>query len=651
MPRAETWRFWDDRTRDLIIEAQCGKGTLAEGDPVPAEGVVRRAWKTDSSQVVKNVDGETDYYRMDPNTCSELAAPFRFKGQKLGVINFESKDRSGFDEFDLIDLEHLGQFAACFTQATERLENLKQAARSIFGPVSDRTELLVGLLRVIERVLHFDAGIIYVADQLNRVLRCMASIGCRPDQIEPETNPEHFTYSYDDKSLATHVWRTRRSLFVKDAETDPVMSQPGRSAFRISGPVLGAPVVIDDQLLGVLVVWSRRHGRVPVESDIRDIEGVATMAAVALRSWEAERCKSVVLNSIRSMLTSLQSEQPRERRLGPLFEALLADGFERVRLLRYEHADRCFVGDQQIGMLNPRTFEGYRIHIDRNRYARHTAEVLASQPQPRAYQYDPMKNPFGPDPDAEALGKPIDLPWAVVPLVVAGRLYGQIACDTLRTRRVITEELLQYMTILGAVAGFALAIDEVIRARAYVREQEFLDRAFHHLRAPTHNLSAYVDSLSLGSPETLKRLQPDEIRKLDELTSRLVRLVEQATRYRRLANAATLHTRGSLANLLAQVRTEFESRARKQGVMLSVNVPDRACEIEGDQDALFWVFSNLVDNALKFSRPDQSISIHLTPTKDSYSISVIDEGPGIPEDQRETIFGQFIKHRSRWGAD
>jgi hypothetical protein len=64
-------------------------------------------------------------------------------------------------------------------------------------------------------------------------------------------------------------------------------------------------------------------------------------------------------------------------------------------------------------------------------------------------------------------------------------------------------------------------------------------------------------------------------------------------------------------------------------------------EIAADPDRLLQVLTNLLSNAVKFSPPSSTISVMLRPGANGVTLSVIDQGRGIPEDKLEAVFGRF----------
>ena len=64
-------------------------------------------------------------------------------------------------------------------------------------------------------------------------------------------------------------------------------------------------------------------------------------------------------------------------------------------------------------------------------------------------------------------------------------------------------------------------------------------------------------------------------------------------------------------------------------------------EISGDPDRLLQVLTNLLSNAVKFSPPSSTVSVMMRPGATGVTLSVIDQGRGIPADKLEAIFGRF----------
>ena len=105
-----------------------------------------------------------------------------------------------------------------------------------------------------------------------------------------------------------------------------------------------------------------------------------------------------------------------------------------------------------------------------------------------------------------------------------------------------------------------------------------------------------------------------------------------------------------LRALLAGVAAKFEPQAKTARVELEFQSGDLPA-VTGDGDRLAQVFTNLVDNALKFTPPDGQAGIHAAAVDNGVLVEVWDSGKGIPEQDRERVFERFYQvEKSRRGG-
>src|SRR5439155_7492444 len=75
---------------------------------------------------------------------------------------------------------------------------------------------------------------------------------------------------------------------------------------------------------------------------------------------------------------------------------------------------------------------------------------------------------------------------------------------------------------------------------------------------------------------------------------------------------------------------------------VSVRTADRPV-VAGDPDLLRGAIGNLVRNALSYSSEDRSVVVTVSRRNGTAVVSVTDRGPGIPEEERTTIFDPFVR--------
>ena len=98
-----------------------------------------------------------------------------------------------------------------------------------------------------------------------------------------------------------------------------------------------------------------------------------------------------------------------------------------------------------------------------------------------------------------------------------------------------------------------------------------------------------------------------------------------------------------LSALLHNIVEKITRQAQKAGVNLQVNVPEHLPTLVGDGDRLAQVFTNLVDNALKFTRPTGHVTLSAAQTGPEMEISIADTGIGIPNDALPRLFDRFYQ--------
>ncbi|MFP4281137.1 MAG: ATP-binding protein [Opitutales bacterium] len=173
------------------------------------------------------------------------------------------------------------------------------------------------------------------------------------------------------------------------------------------------------------------------------------------------------------------------------------------------------------------------------------------------------------------------------------------------------------------------------------RKDEFLATLSHELRNPLTPLRSGLDVLGLKELSEAERVEVRET--MDRQLTRLVRLVDDLLDVSRITGGKLRLRRHpvSLAEVMRDATEECREclRARKQELTLRLSPPEAL--IDGDEQRLLQVFSNLLQNAAKFSPAGGQIWFEATSRGDELEVVVRDEGPGIPASRREQIFNLF----------
>jgi two-component system phosphate regulon sensor histidine kinase PhoR len=196
----------------------------------------------------------------------------------------------------------------------------------------------------------------------------------------------------------------------------------------------------------------------------------------------------------------------------------------------------------------------------------------------------------------------------------------------------------------GWAHGIVLVLHDVTELkRADKVRRDFVANVSHELRTPLTAIRGYVEALSDGDTS------PDETQRFLEIitrhTRRMERLVQDLLRLARLdAGQETLDITACDVRMLAQavggdLTPAFE--ARHQSFALAVAA--EAVVVKADPVKLHDVLRNLIANASAYAPEHTTITVATRRVADRVLIDILDEGPGIPEEDRSRIFERFYR--------
>jgi two-component system OmpR family sensor kinase len=179
------------------------------------------------------------------------------------------------------------------------------------------------------------------------------------------------------------------------------------------------------------------------------------------------------------------------------------------------------------------------------------------------------------------------------------------------------------------------AIEEARASDAATRR--FLADASHELRNPVAALQASAETLLREQPQRPERDRLEAA--VARHSERLGRLISDLLSLARLQAhpARSPVDLAAIARLLVQ-----DARGRAPDAVITLSAYDDTT-MRGDPDALERVLRNLIDNALAAIQPSGRIDVQLRRLSGYIEARVADDGPGVPEDQREHIFERFVR--------
>ena len=175
--------------------------------------------------------------------------------------------------------------------------------------------------------------------------------------------------------------------------------------------------------------------------------------------------------------------------------------------------------------------------------------------------------------------------------------------------------------------------------------KQFTADVSHELRNPLTRIGIATDILLSLREE----MRPSDIKKLDMIdvaVNNMRRLLEDLLFLARTEAASSPKAKStiSLAQLLGDLQERFEPFAQAKGISFQAQLPS-GLSIKGNLEQLSRLFSNLLDNALKYTEAGGSITISLNQSRGSAVVSVEDTGIGIPHECLPFVFRRFWRSK------
>jgi two-component system, OmpR family, phosphate regulon sensor histidine kinase PhoR len=194
----------------------------------------------------------------------------------------------------------------------------------------------------------------------------------------------------------------------------------------------------------------------------------------------------------------------------------------------------------------------------------------------------------------------------------------------------------------GAEGALGVFFDITRTERLELVRQEFLSNVSHELRTPLTSIMAFVETLESGAredPESCQRF----LSIIRKNASRMHTLIDDILDLTAI-EAGNVQLRAGpvdLRELVNEVCASLTNKAEAQKVTLQNNVaPDTV--VYADVRRLDQMLTNLIDNGIKFSREDGTVSISHR-SKDRDQIIIEDNGDGIPAQHLERLFERFYR--------
>ena len=176
---------------------------------------------------------------------------------------------------------------------------------------------------------------------------------------------------------------------------------------------------------------------------------------------------------------------------------------------------------------------------------------------------------------------------------------------------------------------------------SFDRQRTFVDDASHELKTPLTLIRAGMEVL-VRNPSWLDK--PQLIGKLLAEVDRMNTVISDLLLLARLdAGKLTVASKPfDLVPLIAETVQRFRERAEAEQITLEVRAPDQL-EARGDAERTGQILAALIDNALRYTSSEGSVTVVGSQDSRHVKVAVSDTGPGIPPDHLPRVFDRFYR--------
>jgi PAS domain S-box-containing protein len=573
----------------------------------PAErGLPGRALHSGQPVRVANVYADAGYVEVVPGIRSEMCLPLMAGERRLGLIRLFSRQADAFREGEeafaaqvatalALALDNLRLHSEVATRAREQAVLLETGSR--LAATLDIRAIYRSIVQKVSEALAADGATLADYDAPGGVLRL----------VEPRVSK---VYLLAEQPAMARAVSEQRSVAVHGDSGDLHPHDAALLSAENLCTLLLAPMAVGGQVTGLMML-SYHQPRLFTESDLSIAQTLATQAAIAIQNARVFHNVAENRDRLAAILDSTREG------------VLVVDAGGRISLV------------------NPPMEEHLGL----------PAQRLINQNMLQLLDESKLKI-------AVKLGFAREEMEELLLTLRAG-----LALSIPKTQFAVHGLKMRYFERTGApvLDQFAKAIGWVIILRDMTEEKELqqvrdtlANMIVHDLRSPLMSMLTGVNLIRDRLPrEQQSPLINQAVDVAIRSTKKMIGLVNT------LLDIARLEA-GELALKLEAIRLNEVARealedlmplANDQGLVLINDISDALPALRADRDKLSRVLMNLVDNALKFSAFGGQVLVQASYRAEDQTIlcSVLDSGPGIPDEYRARIFDRFVQVEGRLG--
>ena len=545
------------------------------------------------------------------SSTPQQSQPVRFK-----ELHSVEKDESIGNNFGVKDNGHNSM------ELTQELEKSVQDRTQQLRLEHKRTETLLRIMTELsssldfERILHRTLEVLnevigashatcMVLQPGNKKLRHLAAVGYS-NPLPPGGMPSALNIN---QGLVGWILSNRQSVLIDDVLEDNRWIQLPNSWYHHRSAI-GAPIIIGDQLLGVLLLYYPEVGKFS-EEQLDLIQAAANQMAVAIKNAELYHLTRDQKEELRALLNNQRAETSRSR---SILEAI-ADGV----LVTDQHGEITLFNQSAERILELKRAEVIGRSIE-HFSGLFSGVALAWMDTINTWMQGPQSfNPMNTFSEQVSLANGNVLSVNLAPVMNNNEFYG-----TVSVFRDITHLI------------------EVDRLKS-----EFVATVSHALRTPMTSIKGYVDIMLMGVAGDLNEQQMRFLSVVQQNTERLTILVNDLLDLSRIEAGQVnltfepLDLRELFDEVMEEINrlTVVENKTMQFNIELPLDLP----RIKGDPERIRQILINLLGNAFHYTPSNGMVNVKAHRLGEEIQVDIKDDGVGIPPKEQERIFDRFYR--------
>lgn len=558
----------------------------------------------------------------------------------------ESEDRSAASAAAVARLQ------ARLAETQEQLAATSEILAVLGTSASGEAEVFDAIVERARRLCWADAATIHIATEHNFTM--VHSVGLRPDYLELAIRKP---VPRDRTSLVGRVGLDGRTQQIVDVLADPDYNRPEFQSKSGIRTIMGAPMIVEDDVVGVLSVW--RTVVDPFDDRVSSLLSTfAAQGALALRNvtlFRALESRSEELSNKVEQLEALSevgeaissSLDPDEVLTTMLKHAVQLSETDGGSLMEYDEETRLFGVRTTYGTSRDvvERLRQSRIHVDETFVGRTAASRKVAQ-IPDLSKHQDL------DPHLTLLREAGWRSLVAIPLTRADRIVGALVVRRKQPGG-FSDETCELLSSFASQSAIALTNARLYQqlerqsaelADASRHKSEFLASMSHELRTPLNAVIGFSEVLLERMFGELNERQADYLQDIHSAGRHLLALINDVLDLSKVeaGHMELDRTSFDVADSLAYAHLLVRERAAQHQIHVSVDASkEELGTIWADQLRFKQVMLNLLSNAVKFTPDGGTVRVVAHRVEGDLEVSVTDTGVGIAPEDQARIFDSF----------